>query len=444
LVLVSLPAGALADRLSKRSVILAAKALELVLMLAGTASLFFDPAGYLLPLVILGLMGVQTAFLSPAKYGILPEILPHERLSAGNGLLEMWTFLAIIAGTAAGGWLLDAAGERSYVGGLVLSGLAGVGVAAAWAIPRVAPGRREAAIGATARDAWSVLRADRVLWLAVLGATFFWSITSLLGQDVLVYLKTVLQVPDARSGIPLALFGLGVGGGSLLAARLSASKVEYGLIPLGAVGLALFTLLLGAAAPGFQGTLVLMMLLGMASGLLIVPLEALLQWRAPAERRGAVIALANVFIFSGILGGSLVAESLSRAGVSSRGILIGAALATLAGTVWALRMLPDALLRLVLVLMTHTFYRVRVLGRANVPSQGGALLVPNHVSFVDGLLVLASIDRPVRFVVDAEYFDFPLFRPFLKSLGAIPISASGGPRMILRALRDAGRHLDQG
>ena len=444
LVLVSLPAGVLADRLSKRSILVAMKALEVALMAAGTLALWLDSSGVLLPLAILGMMGAQSALFSPAKYGILPEILPHDRLTAGNALLESSTFLAIIAGSAAGGWLLQAAGPRTWIGGLFLTALGVAGWLASLAVPRVAPALSEGGLGSSLLGAWTAVRADRVLWLAVLGSAFFWAIASLLGQDVLVYIKTVLQVSDARSGIPLAVFGLGVGAGSLLAARLSATRVEYGLIPLGAVGLAAFTLCLGVVAPGFAGTLLLMALLGIASGLLVVPLNALIQWRAPDDRRGAVIALSNVLVFSGVLAGSLLAEALSRAGLSARGILIGAAGLTLAGTLWALRILPDALLRLVLILMTHTVYRLRVTGQRHVPERGGALLVPNHVSFVDGLLVLASLDRPVRFVVDAEYFNFPLFSPFLRTLGAIPISAAGGPRMILRALRDAGRRLDEG
>jgi acyl-[acyl-carrier-protein]-phospholipid O-acyltransferase / long-chain-fatty-acid--[acyl-carrier-protein] ligase len=444
LVLVSLPAGLLADRLSKRSVILAMKWLEILLMASGMAALVLRPDDPRPLLVILGLMGVQAAIFSPAKYGILPEILPHERLSAGNALLESWTFLAIIAGSAAGGFLLDRAGERVWLGGLALTVCALVGLAGALAIPAVAPARTAPGLLAPLREAWRSMRSDRALWLAVLGSTCFWAIASLLGQDVLVYIKTVLQVPDSRSGIPLAIYGLGVGAGSLLAARLSASKVEFGLIPLGATALAVSTMALGIAAPGFAGTLLLMACLGAASGLLIVPLEALIQWRSPDDRRGAVIALTNVFVFSGVLAGSLAGLALARAGISARGIIVGAGLLTFAGTWWALRLLPEALLRLVLVLMTHTFYRLRVVGRLNVPERGGALLVPNHVSFVDGLLVLASLDRPVRFVVDAEYFHFPLFAPFLRAAGAIPISAGGGPRMILRALKEAGHRLDEG
>jgi len=444
LLVVSIPAGALADRFSKRSVLVATKALELVLMAAGTASLFFSPGGSALPLVVLGLMGAQSALFSPAKYGILPELLPHERLSEGNAKLEMWTFLAIIAGSAAGGWLLDATGPRPWIAGFALTAFALLGLLAARAVPHVPPSRSEAAVFSTLRRAWGAARADRVLWLAILGAAFYWAIASLLFQDVLVYIKSVLLVSDTKAGLPLALFGLGVGVGALLAARLSASKVEYGLIPLGALGLALFALLLGAAAPGFLGTIALMALLGVSSGLLIVPLDALLQWRSPPDLRGGVIALANVLVFSGVTVGSLAAEALSRLGFSPRGILLAGAAATVAGTLWALRVLPDALLRLVLVLLTHTFYRLRVEGRRNVPAEGGALLVPNHVSFADGLFLLATLDRPVRFVVDAEYFFAPLLAPFLRALNAIPISSSGGPRAILRALRDAGRALDDG
>jgi acyl-[acyl-carrier-protein]-phospholipid O-acyltransferase/long-chain-fatty-acid--[acyl-carrier-protein] ligase len=178
--------------------------------------------------------------------------------------------------------------------------------------------------------------------------------------------------------------------------------------------------------------------------MLVVPLNALIQWRSPADRRGAVIALSNTFVFGGVLVGSLGATALSEAGLTAGGILLAASVAAAAGTVWALWLLPEALLRLVLVLLTHTFYRLRVVGRENVPARGGALLVPNHVAFVDGLFLLASLDRPVRFVMEASYYHHPLLRPFMKSLGAIPIAASGGPRVVLRALREAGRLLDEG
>jgi acyl-[acyl-carrier-protein]-phospholipid O-acyltransferase/long-chain-fatty-acid--[acyl-carrier-protein] ligase len=444
LMLVSIPAGVLADRLSKRSVIIIMKAVEVCLMAGGTLALLIRPSGGVLSLLVLGLMGAHSALFSPAKYGILPEILPHEQLSSGNGLLELLTFLAIISGTIAGGILLDWAGESPWVSGLVLLTLASLGFLVSWRVPRVHPARSEGGVATTVTIAWDALRSDRVLRLAVLGSIFFWSVASLAGQDILVYGKAVLGLPDRMVGLPLAFLAIGTGLGAVLAGKLSASKVEYGLLPLGAIGLTFFLLLLGTISPAFSGTLLIMALLGIASGMLVVPLNALVQWRSPDDRRGAVIALSNSFIFGGILAGSLSAKILSGIGLSASGILLAASVVTAAGTLWVLWLLPDAFLRLVLVLLTHTFYRLRVVGREHVPERGGALLVPNHVSFIDGLLVLASLDRPIRFLVDAEYVHHFFLRPFMTSLGAIPISASGGPRMLLRSLRDAGKYLDQG
>lgn len=444
LMLMSLPASVLADRLSKRSVLVAMKALEVALLAVGTAALFVAPSGGVVPLVVLGLLGVQGAVFSPAKYGILPEILPHERLSAGNGTLEMWTFFGVIAGIGAGGALLDLTGRQVWIAGAVLTALAGAGLLAAWGVPHVPPAGARGGVLVTLRSGWGALRGERILWLSVLGSAFYWAVASLVGQDILIYAKAVLRLSDTPAVVPLAVFGVGVGVGSVLAGKLSASKVEYGLIPLGATGLALFTLLLGLLGPGFAGTLVLMALLGIASGFLVVPLNALIQWQAPEDRRGAVIALGNVFIFGGILAGSLGAEALSRAGLSSRGIFLGAAAVTLAGTAWALWTLPQACLRLVLVLLTHTLYRLKVVGRANVPEKGGALLVSNHVSFIDALFLIASLDRPVRFLVDAAYFERPWLRPFLKALGAIPLAPAEGPRALPHALEEAGTHLDAG
>lgn len=445
-IIISLPAGVLADRVSKRTILVATKAFEVVLLAAGTASLAAQPAGDATLLVVLALFGFQAAFFSPAKYGILPEILPHDKLSEGNGRLEMWTFFAVIGGIVAGGAILQGVGEQVWLAGLVLTLLAAAGLVAAWLVPPVPAARSEGGLAATATGAWAALRADRVLRLSVLGNAFYWTVASLLGQIIYVYSNSPLGLglPEHESGVPLAIFGIGVGLGSVLAGRLSASKVEYGLIPLGAAALAFCTLLLAAFGPGFTGTILLMVPLGVGSGFLVVPLNALIQWRAPADRRGGVIALTNTLVFGGILVGSLVAYALSRAELSPRGIFLGAALIVIAGTAWALWLLPDAFLRLLLVLLTHTLYRLKVVGREHVPAEGGALLTPNHVTFVDGLFLLGSLDRPIRFLVEPAYFYKPLYRPFLQALGAIPISASEGPRVLLRALREAGQYLDAG
>ena len=444
LALVSTVAGLLADRVSKRTIIILMKSVEMLLMSAATAALWINPAGGLLPLIVLGGMGVHSALFSPAKYGILAELVPHERLAAGNGQLEMWTFAAILTGTAAPGMLLSLTGDSTWLAPLPFVLLSLVGFAAAWAIPPVPPARTEGGLFNTWQGALTALASDRLLRLAICGAVFFWTIASLFAQNILVYAKAVLGVSDWQSGLPLMMLSIGIGAGARLAGHLSQGRVEYGLIPLGAMGVTIILSTLGLVAPGFGWTLALMGILGLASALIFVPLNALIQWRAPADRRGSVIALENTCVFTGILFGSLGAGSLATSGVSTTGIFVATALFTVAGTSWALWLLPEALLRVVLVILTNSLYRLRIVGHQHIPSNGGALLVPNHVSFIDGFLLIASLDRRVRFVVDAEYANQPLFKPFMKTLGVIPISSHGGLRMVLRALRDAGAALDQG
>ena len=444
MMLISMIAGVFSDRFSKRSVIIAMKWVEVGLMSSGTLALFLNPAGGILPLIVLAVMGAQSALYSPAKYGILPEILPHERLSAGNGTLELWTFVAIIMGTAAGGVLLGITEPTPWLAGLFLTIMTLIGLWACYAIPHVPPARSEGGIHATITSAWEAVKSDQVLRFGILGAIAFWTIASLVGQDIIIYGKSVLGLSDSKTGFPLAAFGVGIGIGAVLAGKLSGAKVEYGLIPLGAIGLSICLLVLGLTEPLLFGTLLWMAFLGVASGFVVVPINALIQWRSPEDRRGAVIALSNTAVFSGVLIGSLSAGVFSGIGLSASGILVVSGAFTLGATVWALTLLPDAFLRVLLSLFTNTFYKLTIVNRDHVPQEGGALLVPNHVSFIDGLLVLASTDRPVRFIVDKYYYEHPLFRGLARVMGAIPISSTGTPREILRALRDAGRHLDEG
>ena len=444
LVLVSIPAAFVADRFRKRSILAAGTVALALLMVLPAATLRLAPSATAPLLVSLALIGVQAACFSPAKYGIVAEIVPHDRLSASNGVLELWTFVAIVAGPAAAGPLLDLAGPHTWIAPLALALLTIAGAVAARAIPAGAAAATAAPPGRALADAWRALRGDRVLALAVAGSVAFWCAAKLLGQTLLVDGRTRLGLSEVAAGVPLAVLLIGVGLGSALAGRLSARKVEVGLVPLGTFVLAAFAVVLGAAGPRLAGTFALLPLLGLGGGLLLVPLNALLQWRAPEARRGAVLALANAFIFAGICAGAGAAALLGSAGFTTRSIFVLTGVGLLAGGVVATALAPQAFLRLLLFLLTHTFYRLRVAGREHVPLQGGALLVPNHVSFVDGLLVIASLDRPVRFLVDASFFDHRLLGRALRWIGAIPIQGAGGPRMILRAFRDAGKHLDDG
>ena len=444
LMLVSLVAGVLVDRISKRTILVTMKAIEVGLMSAGTLALVMDPAGGWLPLLVLGCMGIHSAIFSPAKYGILPELVSHEHLTEANGWLEMVTFLAILLGTAGGGLLLDLSGTATWCAGTALTLMALVGFGASWSIPPVLPARTAGGLGWTLGAAWTTIQSDRVLRLAVIGTIYFWTIASLFGQDILVYAKALLHLSDSLSGLPLTTLAIGIGAGAMLAGRISGPRIEYGLIPLGSFGVAALLLLMGALAPALSGTLILMALLGVAGGFLLVPLDALIQWRAPDDRRGAVLALWNTGVFGGVLLGSLAGDGLAAAGLSTKQILLVAGGLTILGTLWALWLVPDALIRLIIVLFTKTIYRLRIVGVSHVPADGGVLLVPNHISFVDGFLLMASLDRPVRFVVDAQYAEHPLLKPLARTMSVIPIASHGGPRVILRALRDAGQALDAG
>jgi len=445
--LFSLPAGVLADRVSKRSVIVAMKLVEVVLLLAGSAAFLVQPEGGLLPFCVLALLGLQATLFSPAKYGILPELLTHEQLSAGNGHLELWTNLANLCGIVSGGFILDGArmiGAGPWLGGLILAVLAVFGLVSSLTIPRVPAARSEGGLLATLRIAAESLRADGVLRLALYGQVFVWSIAMIVPAAILPYAKKELALSNSVANLPLAALAIGIGAGCLLAGKLSAAKVEYGLVPLGAFGLTCSAFLFGVIGPGFVGTTILMGLLGASAGLVFVPLNALLQWRSPPDRRGAVISVANVITNAGMILGSGVALALALKDVSPRGTFLAAALLLAGGTVWALSLVPDAFLRFVLIGLASTVYRVRTIGRSNVPAQGGALLVPNHVSFADGLFLIASTDRPIRFVVYAAYFEKAIIGWCLRAMKAIPIMSSGGPKMILQAFREAGRALDQG
>jgi acyl-[acyl-carrier-protein]-phospholipid O-acyltransferase/long-chain-fatty-acid--[acyl-carrier-protein] ligase len=444
--LASVPSALLADRFSKRTILTMSMGLLVLLVGVGTVILAVNPTGGNWMFVLLVLLGLQASLFGPAKYGILPEIVPHDRLSDANGQLEMWNFFAMVSGTAASAWLVFVLWPHSWVVGAIFTLLAAIGYLSAQRIPRVAA----ASTGPKSRPwetisgAVKAIGADPTLALAVAGTVAFWLIATLLGQTMQVDAKSRLHFPDIYSTVPLAFLGVGVGLGSAFAGKQSARKVETGLLPLGAFLLAGFTMMLAFFEPGRVGTFAIMLLMGSSAGLLLVPLDALLQWRAPEDRRGAVITITNALVFGGMSLGTFAAFLGTEFSLTTRGLFVSCGLFTLGVGVWALLVVPQAFVRLILFLLTHSIYRLKVVGRQHVPEKGGALLVPNHVSFADGLFIIATLDRPVRFLVDSSFFARPILGRVLRWLKAIPISSEGGPRSILRALREAGKHLNDG
>jgi len=446
-ILFSMTGGYLADRYSKRSVTISTKVFEIGVMLLALASFVLEslPLG----LVAVFLMSTQSALFGPSKYGLLPELLPQKRLSWGNGVLELTTFLAIISGTVAGGWLFETFRGRQHWSGATLLVLTGVGLLVSLGITRVRPAdpaRRFRAnfLGDLVTQVRG-MRADRPLFVAVMGNTYFWFLGALLQSTIVIYAASVLLVGERQSGYLQAALAIGIGVGSLAAGFLSGNKIEYGLIPLGAIGLTAFGAALSQPQLSFLTFAALLCLLGFFGGFAIVPINAMIQHRPDESRKGGVIAAANLLSFVGVAaaaGAYWLFTAALRLGPGEI-FLVGAAM-TLVGTICAIYRLPDALLRLLLWFFTHTVYRIRVVGRDNIPEKGGALFVSNHLSFVDALLLLASTDRPVRFLMFKDIYDHPIVKPFAKVMRAIPISSQLRPREMIRSLREATETIESG
>lgn len=452
MMLFSLPAGALADQFSKRSVIIQTKFLEVILMGASALSLFFAPTHLILPFILLGLMGAQSALFGPAKYGIMPELLPKEDLSKGNGVLEMWTMIAIIAGTGLGPVMLaaDSGGHRTsltWLGPLWLSVLSFIGLVGAFFIRKVPTAReKKQKISASLKEAWSSIKRDRVLRLAILGSIVYWTMMSLLGQNVLVYAKALvmdLEKGELLQGLLPASFGIGIALGALLSGRFS-RNIEYGFIPLGAIGFALSSLFLASMQPEMFGTMILLILMGLSCGFLIVPIHAIVQSRAPDEGRGSIIALGNFLDIGGMIMGSLTAGAMAFIGFGLKTMLIISAMMVLLATLWCIQILPKALIRLCFIILTRTFYRLRVVDLNNLPKEGPLLLVSNHISVIDALFVMASVDRPIRFLMNESYYNKWYIQPIAKLMGAIPVSSTTSPQILLKGLRKATDALKEG
>ncbi len=445
--LFSMAGGFLADRFSKRWVAVRMKALSVPLVMLGLAGLALD--NLYLSLAALFLMSAQSALFAATKYGILPELLPEKRLSWGNGILELGTFLAVLGGIIAGPLLAQTFGGTQHWSGAILLALAGIGFLFSLGIthvPAAAP-QRKFRLNFLA-DLWEQVRyvaRDRVLYLAVLGNTYFFFIAALLQLNILFYGKDILQISDVRTGYLSAAVAVGIGLGSLAAGYLSGNKIEYGLVPLGSLGMLIFGPALSIHGLAFLHVGVLLAALGFSAGFFIVPINALLQHRPENARRGGVIAATNMISWVAVGLAAAVNYLLTATlGLTPPQVFLATAVLTLAATAYAVFLLPDALLRLMLWLLTHSMYRIRVEGRDNIPEKGGALFVSNHLSFVDALLLGAATDRNIRVIMFKGVYDHPLVNPFVRIMRAIPISSQLRPRDMIRSLRDASDAIRNG
>lgn len=459
------PAGYLADRFSKRTVIIACKVAEVIIMSLGIVAILVGQP--VLLFVVVALMGAQSALFSPSKLGAIPEMLKAEKISAANGVIGLTTVVSTVVGTVIGLLLADNTGDKGrdgwWISACVLIGIATVGWAFSLLIARLPianPSRRfpwDAPIQ-TWRDL-KILWSDRAIFRVALGMLFFWSLGLLanLNIDQFAAEGGARQESDKIPLLISLVFGIGVG--SVLAGIWSGGKVELGIVPLGAAGIAVSSMLLftvqgtiidpGAAVTiGFVMACVFLFGLGFSAGLFDVPLAAFLQHRSRADQRGSILAASNFLTFSGMLlmtGLYAVMRTPKASGepfFSAPQIFLFGGVATLPVFIYILYLLPQASIRFVVWLLSRTLYRVQVHGHRNLPESGGALLVPNHVSWIDAVMLLLTSSRPIRIIALAQNFDGRFMQWLAKLWGAILLTSN--PKSIVRALRSATDSLNNG
>ena len=305
--------GWMADRFSKRSVMIGVKAGEIAIMLFAAFAL--QLGHQFLQLAAICLMGLHSTIFAPAKYGIMPEVLPTSKLSAGNGILELLTFIGIILGTFAGGWLAEGLVNREVWSGVMLAGLAAIGLISSIGIAKVPaadPGKKfnPNIIG----EIWnnmSVMKADRDLWRANWGNTAFFFVATLVQINLALFAQKVFHLKPTEQASLQAALSLGIGIGSMLAGRLSRGRIEYGLIPFGAGMMALAAYALGWPGITEAAFAWALGLLGLGGGLFIVPIVSVLQHRPSPQTKGAVQGAVSWLSWVGIAAAAMTQNLLA-------------------------------------------------------------------------------------------------------------------------------------
>jgi acyl-[acyl-carrier-protein]-phospholipid O-acyltransferase/long-chain-fatty-acid--[acyl-carrier-protein] ligase len=437
-------AGQLADRYEKRTVFVMTKGLEIVAMALATAAMMSGRVEWMM--AVLFLTATQAAFFSPAKYGLVPEMAGGVHLPAANGLLEMSTFVAIILGTLFGSLMTAGFHHHVWVIGAALVAVAIAGTVTSLRIgptPRPSVQRKfEWNPISGALEGLQAIRRDRALWLSTLGMTYFWFLGALFQMLLILYAKDALHAGEAQTGVLMASLALGIGAGSLAAGRISDGHIEPGLVPVGALGMAAGSFVLAFAAHSVGVAAGALFATGLMGGLFVVPLNAILQDRPAEGERGRVLASANLLNTGGVLlaAGAVKLLQVEMGLSAARMIGIAGALTVLMAVAGMLAA-PQLTLRFLLWALTRLVYRIRVTGAENVPARGGALLVANHVTYVDGFLINASTHRLVQFMVGEHWYD--RFRPFFEQVQAIRVPL-GARRGALEAIRAAREQLEAG
>ncbi len=462
--LFSATAGQLADKYEKSRLISVTVAIELAVMLLGAVGFFLHNLQLLLLALFLG--GVQSALFGPVKYAILPQHLQETELVGGNGLVEMGTSIAILVGMMLGGWLASQAGWGVAAVAAASVAIAAIGLALSRLIP-LAP-----AADPGIRINWNPLtetwrnfrfmRGNRTVFLSVLGISWFWFYGSLFITQFPALSRNILAGSELVVTLLLIVFSIGIGTGSLLCERLSGRRVEIGLVPFGSIGLTLFGIdlyfaLSGHVAHGPVGVseflgdpshwrlLADLMLIGVFGGFYIVPLYALIQIRSEASHRSRIIAGNNILNALFMVGAALLAIAMFQLGFTIPQLFLATALLNAVVAIYIYTLVPEFLMRFLVWLLIHSVYRLEKNGLEHIPEEGPAVLVCNHVSFVDALIIAAACRRPVRFVMDHQIFRIPVLNFVFRTGRAIPIaSARESPELLEQAYDEIAGALEQG
>lgn len=455
--------GTLADRLDKQRLVRRLKLLELATMSVAALAVWFEQFALLLALLFM--MGTQSALFGPVKYAILPQHLPATELVRGNAWVNLGTFVSILLGTLLAGLLasLDGAWSRGAIAA-TLVGVALLGYLVSLGVPP-APSSAPGAVSwqplrgsvAVLRDGWRHPRVFRGL----IGISLFWFLGACYLTQLPAWVRDVVHGGETAVSFLLGAFALGVGGGALLCARLSAGRLELGLVPLGAllIGVAGSDLALRPSIPGVQlalGTLVTtpgflrmaldLALVGVGGGLYSVPLYTLVQVASRDDHRARMIAANNLLnAFFMVMAAVFGIVVLTLIGASLHVFFACLALIALLAGLGVLIARPRAVLRLAIFALMHVLYRLRFSGRSHIPADGPALVVCNHVSFMDALILGGACPRPLRFLMDRPIYESPWLNWFFRIAGAIPVdSERRDPGGVRRALDEVSRALRQG
>jgi 1-acyl-sn-glycerol-3-phosphate acyltransferase len=438
-------AGQMADKYDKARLMRAIKIAEVAIMAA--AAWGFIAGHTVLLFITLFLMGVHSAFFGPVKYSVLPHHLRDDELMGGNAWVETGTFLAILIGTLVGGWLV---GLNSSTGmwalGILMVTASFAGWSASLRIPAAAPVAAEFKLnfnpfGETLALTRLIAKTPAVL-NSVLGISWFWFFGATLLAQLPSFVRHTLRGDESVATMLLAVFAVAVGLGSLLCAKLARGEIELGLVPIGALGLTVFASdlafisypenfggLVSASAwisgmHAFTAWRVIadFFLIGLSGSLFIVPLYALIQARSAAENRSRVIAANNLLNAVFMVASALITMALYQLGFSTVQILLYTAILNAVISLYIFLLIPEFFMRFAVWMMAGTIYRLRYSGRENLPRQGAAVLICNHISFIDWFIITAACNRPVRFVMDHKIFNLPLLGWVFKLCKAIPIA----------------------